>query len=105
VIISERDGLVCSAGVSQPVPNLSGKVGKFYALILKGFPNLPNLPNLSPRVRRCACMRARAYVCTQGEKKLGRLGRLGTGSEINGFDFPTSEKGWEQVGKDGVCAS
>lgn len=98
--ISDR-GAFCP---SQPVPNLGREVGKRKPLRGKGVPNLPNLPNLCPcvcgraRVRTRLRARPRASAHDQIKKTLGRLGRLGRGRWGKALNFPTSFRGWEEVG-------
>lgn len=80
------------------LPNLCAEVGKLQPAPLLGVPNLPNLPILAPRV--CVPVRVRGrggahtpprvHACAQDEKRLGRLGRLGTGSGCKASGFPTS---------------
>lgn len=85
------------------LPSLCVEVGKLDALRDKGVPNLPNLPNLHrARTRTSGRARviARVYVRMSNHKKrLGRLGRLGSSSDCNGFGFPTSVSRLGKVGK------
>lgn len=77
---------------SQPVPNLSARLGRLEAAPIGRVPNLPNLPNLSAHPRVYAHVGERVHLRVRTHTpvffRYGRLGRLGRSSGGNGFKVP-----------------